>query len=107
MELNSVMIRTLNDDLKIRNVPWVLTEIDDGSMDANKLCSQVVKIVSNANKFTYGTDNAAQCFLRDYSKKFLEEIPPLPPSIFKCTTYEHIDWEERKIVRELSGYLGW
>ena len=106
MELNSV-IRTLNDDLKIRNVPWVLTEIGDGSMDANKLCSQVVKIISNVNKFTYGTDNAAQCFLRDYSKKFLEEIPPLAPSIFKCTTYEHIDWEERKIVRELSGYLGW
>ena len=35
--------------------------------------------------------------MRDYSKKFLEEIPPSPPSIFKCTTCEHIDWEERKI----------
>ena len=99
MELNSVMIRTLNDDLKSRNVPWALTQIDDGTMDANKLCSQVVKIISNVNKFTFGTDNAAECFLRDYSKKFLEEIPPSPPSIFKCITYEHIDWEERKIVR--------
>ena len=96
MELNGVMIRTL-DDLKIANVPWALTEIDGGSMDANKLCSQVVSIISNVNKFTFATDNAAQCFLRDYSKKFPEEIPTSPPSIFKCTTYEHIDWEERKI----------
>ena len=99
MELNSVMIRTLTDDLKIRNIPWALTEIDGGSMDGNELCSQVVKIISNVNKSTFRTHNAAQCFLRDCSKKFLEEIPPSPPSIFKCTTYEHIDWEERKIVR--------
>ena len=91
MELNIVIIRTLTDDLKIRNVPWALTEIDVGSMDGTELCSQVVKIISNVNKFTFGTHNAAQCFLRDYSKKFLEEIPPSPPSIFKCTTYEHID----------------
>ena len=68
-----------------------MTEIDDGFMDANKLCSQVVNIISNVNKFTFATDNAA-CFLRYYS----EEIPPSPP-IFKCTTYEHIDWEKRKI----------
>ena len=59
MELNGVMIRTLNDDLKITNVPWALTEIDGGSMDANKLCSQVVNIISNVNKFTFATDNAA------------------------------------------------
>ena len=97
MELNGVMIRTLNDDLKITDVPWALTEIDGGSMDANKLCSQVVNIISNVSKFTFATYNAAQCFLRDYSKRFPEEIPPSPPSIFKCTTSEHIDWEERKI----------
>ena len=69
-----------------------MTEIDDGFMDAHKLCSQVVNIISNVNKFTFATDNAAR-FLRHYS----EEIPPSPPSIFKCTAYEHIDWEERKI----------
>ena len=105
MELNGVMIRTLNDDLKITNVPWALTEIDVGSMDANKLCSQVVNIISNLNKFTFATDNAAQCFLRDYSKKFPEEIPPLPPSIFKFTTYEHIEWEERKIGLLFENWL--
>ena len=66
-------------------------------MDANKLCSQVVNIISNVNKFTFATNNAAQYFLRDYSKKFPEEIPPSPLLIFKCTTYEHIDWERRKI----------
>ena len=36
MELNGVMIRTLNDDLKITNVPWALMEIDGVSIDANK-----------------------------------------------------------------------
>ena len=75
MELNGVMIQTLNDDLKITSVPWALTEINGGSMDANKLCSQLVNIISNVKKFTFATDNAAQCFLRDYSKKFPEEIP--------------------------------
>ena len=75
MKLNGVMIRTLNDDLKTTNVPWALTEIDGGSMDANKLCSQVVNIISNVNKFTFATDNAAQCFLRDYFKQFPREIP--------------------------------
>ena len=30
-------------------------------------------------------------------KSFAEEIPPSPLSIFKCTTYEHIDQKERKI----------
>ena len=87
MEINGVMIRTLNDDLKITNVPsWALTEIDCGSMDANKLCCQVVNIISNVNKFPFATNNAAQYFLRDYSKKFPEEIPPSPLLIFKCTT---------------------
>ena len=75
MKLNGVMIRTLNDDLKTTNVPWALTEIDGGSMDANKLCSQVVRIISNVSKFTFATDNAAQCFLRDYFKQFPREIP--------------------------------
>ena len=97
VELNGVMIRTLNDDLKITNVPWALTEIDGGFMDETKLCSQVVNIISNVNNFRFVTDNAALFFLRDYSKKFPEEIPPSPPSIFKCTTYEHIDWGERKL----------
>ena len=75
MELHGVMIRTLNDDLKITNIPWALTEIDGGSIDANKLCSQVLNNISYVNKFTFATDNAEQCFLRDYSKKFPEEIP--------------------------------
>ena len=53
------------------------------SMDANKLCSQVANIISNVNTFTFATDNVTQCFLRDYSKNFREEIHPSPPSIFK------------------------
>ena len=104
MELNGVIIRTLNDDLKITIVPWALTEIDDGSMDANKVWSQVVNIISNVNKFTFGTDNAGQRFLRDFSKKFPEEIPPSPPASFKCTAYEDIDWEERKIELLFSNW---
>ena len=83
MELNGMMIRTLNDDLKITNVPQAQTEIDGESMDTNKLCSQAVNIISNVNTFTFATDNATQCFLRDYSKNFREEIPPSLPSIFK------------------------
>ena len=65
VELSGVMIRTLNDDLKITNVPWALTEIDGGFMDATKLCSQVVNIISNVNNFRFVTDDAAQFFLRD------------------------------------------
>ena len=83
MELNGAMIRTLNDDLKTTNVPQAYTEIDGESMDANKLCSQVANIISNVNTFTFATDNVTQCFLRDYSKNFREEIHPSPPSIFK------------------------
>ena len=104
VELNGVIIRTLNDDQKITIVPWALTEIDDGSMDANKVWSQVVNIISNVNKFTFGTDNAGQRFLRDFSKKFPEEIPPSPPASFKCTAYEDIDWEERKIELLFSNW---
>ena len=55
----------------------VLTEIDGESMDANKLCFQVVNIISNVNKFTFATDNAAPCFLRDCSKKFCRRNPPI------------------------------
>lgn len=69
MELNGVMIRTLNDDLKITNVPWALTEIDGGSMDANKLCCQVLSMISSLNKFKSASSNASECFLRDYSER--------------------------------------
>ena len=75
VELNGVIIRTLNDDQKITIVPWALTEIDDGSMDANKVWSQVVNIISNVNKFTFGTDNAGQRFLRVLVKSFQKKFP--------------------------------
>ena len=77
MKLNGVMIRILINDLKITNFPWALTEIDGESIDANKLCFQVVNIISNVNKLTFATDNAAPCFLRDYSKKFCRRNPPI------------------------------
>ena len=42
MELNGVMIRTLDENLTITDIPWTLTKIPGRSMDSDKLCSQLL-----------------------------------------------------------------
>ena len=98
-ELNGVMLRTLDENLIITNIPWALTSIEGGSMNSIKLCSQIMSIISSINKFKFGItfENAATTFFKEFSYKYPNDMSPTPPSIFKCTTIENLDLEEKKI----------
>ena len=44
-ELNGVFIRTLSKTLSIVNVPWVLKEIEGGSLNAKKLVDHIIATI--------------------------------------------------------------
>ena len=46
MELNGVMVRTLSENFEVTKIPWALTKIPGGSMNASKLCNQMISIVN-------------------------------------------------------------
>ena len=86
-ELNGVMVRTLDEEWNIVNVPWALSKIPGGSMDNVKLASQLVNVMGSINKFQNpSVVNAEASFLRTFESQFPNEIAPKPPSIFRCTT---------------------
>ena len=51
MELNGVMVRTLSENFEVTKIPWALTKIPGGSMNASKLCNQMMSIVNSIQHF--------------------------------------------------------
>ena len=79
MELNGVMIRTLDENYKITNIPLALTEIPGGSMNSNKLCDQILAQIATLNKCEV---NAYGEFLRKLELHDKDNIHAVPPSFF-------------------------
>ena len=52
MELNGTMVRTVDENFNIVNIPWSLSKIPGGSSNANKLCSQIMSVIRTVNKFS-------------------------------------------------------
>ena len=96
MELNGVMIRCLDENYKITNIPWALTKIPGGSMDSQKLCDQIITQIATINK---PKETADREFLTQLRLHHEEEgtICPLPPMFFKCCTLESVDFIQKKI----------
>ena len=45
-ELNGSFARTVDQDFNIVNIPWALTEIEGGSMNATKLMVEILAVIS-------------------------------------------------------------
>ena len=98
MELNGVMIRTLNPDFDVVNVPWALSKIPGGSMDHTKLVSQIISVINNVQTFGASSfEDAKITFLRNFEAEFPDSIAPSPPSIFRCCKMSSIDFETKSI----------
>ena len=98
MELNGVMLRTLTEKFEVTNIPWALTKIAGGSMDARKLCSQIISIVSSVQQFGSNPfQDAKSEFVKEHLVRFPDLIPPTPPTIFKCCSLSSLDFELKNI----------
>ena len=82
-ELNSVMVRTLDENYNVTNIPWALTEIPGGSMNSTKLCDQILTQLSLVLKISVTAEEEILKKLREVEA---QTIHPLPPPIFKCCT---------------------
>ena len=66
MELNGVMVTVLREHFKVTNLPWTLTKIPGGSMNARKLCNQIIPIISSVQHFGGRCfENGKSSFLRN------------------------------------------
>ena len=74
MELNEIMVRTLSENFEVINISWALTKIPGGSLNASKLCNQIMSIIISVQHFN-------------------DKITPTPPSIFKCCSLSSVDIE--------------
>ena len=95
-ELNGVMMRALDDEWNIVNIPWALSNIPGGSMDNVKLASQLVSVMGSIQSFRQ-LPSAEKEFLKSYEDEYPNEIAPTPPGIFKCTILEDIDFLNKEI----------
>ena len=61
-ELNGSFVRTVGEEIKAVNVPWALTEIEGGSLNAVKLYDHLLRIISNVHPIP---NNAWDMYLRN------------------------------------------
>ena len=98
-ELNGVMIRVLDHNFGIQNLPWALTNIPGGSMDHQKLVSQILSIIHQLNIFMLpGYVDAESEFLKLFRETFPDTIPPSGlPAIMRCTVLENCNFDNKVI----------
>ena len=94
MELNGVMIRTLDEELTGTNIPWALTKIPGGSMSHQKLCSQILNQIQTVNKVEPSADSE---ILGKLEKLEPEIIHPHPPPFFKCCKLVSVDFDTKHV----------
>lgn len=51
-----MIIRNLDENYKIINKLWAISKIPGGSIDSNKLCTQLLAQIASLNKFGVITD---------------------------------------------------
>ena len=100
------MLRTINNDFNLLNLPWVLTSISGGSMDNVKLVLQLVSIIHQVQNFKNPRMNHAESvFLKQFSETFPDTIrPAIMPSIMKCCQLESCNFEEKVIDMKFDDW---
>ena len=100
-ELNGAYVRTLSSSTTstISLVPWSLTEIPRGSVNAKKLVSHLIHLISTIRPVK---ENAYVSVLNHMSNQVAENsvISSSPPQYFKCCQLVHID--DKKIHLEIE-----
>ena len=84
MELNGVILRFATPELDVVNIPWKLTEIPGGSLNANKLINHLFNIIFSVQQVRYpdiepADKELSRCFLQIYEALDF----PQPPIYFK------------------------
>ena len=102
-ELNGAYLRTLSSSTTstISLVPWSLTEILRGSLNAKKLVSHLIHLISTIRPVK---ENAYGFVLNHMSNQVAENsvISPSPPQYFKCC--KHIRIDGKKIQLEIEDW---
>ena len=88
------MIRTLDEELTVTNIPWALTKIPGGSMNHQKLCFQILNQIQTVNKVD---PSAYSEILGKLEKLEPEIIHPHPPPFFKCCKLVSVDFDTKHV----------
>lgn len=101
-ELNGSMVRTVSssyDNSRVVNVPWGLTEIDGGSLNAVKLVKHLITLIHSIKPVS---NNAYSEVLKQL-EPLNNGIPlPLPPDYFKCCKLSKL--EQDRIYLEMKHW---
>lgn len=74
-------------------VPWSLTEIQGGSLNADKLCDHLLSTINSIHPISL---NAASFVAQKFGN---DPSVPLPPSYFKACSVISFSSEEEKIIQ--------
>ena len=88
------MIRTLDEIYKTTNILWAVSAFPGGSMDSNKLCTQLLAQTASLNKFGVTADEEFMKKLRLHDSN---KIHPQSPPFFKCCILDVVDFKDKKV----------
>ena len=89
-EVNGTFIRTLNEANKITLLPWGLTAIQGGLLNANKLVQHLIQTISEVKQLKISTYSEAPKKLQRLSMIYDLSVPN-PPHFFKLGSLENLD----------------
>ena len=87
------MIRILDENYKIRNAPWALSVIPRGSMDSNKVCTELLAQITSLNKFGVSADEEIMKYLGCITA--MRFTPSLHILLY---TLDAVDFQKKKII---------
>ena len=89
------MARTTSNDMDPVTVPWSLTEIQGGSLNADKLCDHLLSTINSIHHISL---NAASFVMQKFGN---DPSVPLPPNYFKVCRVIGFSSEEKIIQLEM------
>ena len=87
------MITILDENYKIRNVPWTLSVIPRGSMDSNKVCTELLAQITSLNKFGVSADEEFMKYLRCITA--MRFTPSLHILLYML---DAVDFQKKKLI---------
>ena len=102
MELNGVIVRTINNDIDVVNVPWTLKMIPGGSMNADKLVIHLLKTIASLENL--GSQSADKVIPHMLLRENDALSFPSPPIYFNACTVLHFDADLKIISLEMPRW---
>ena len=90
------MIRTLDENYKTTNILWAVSACPGGSMDSNKLCTQLPAQTASLNKFGVTADKE---FMKKRRLHDSNKIHPQSPPFFKCCILDVVDFKDKNLTK--------